>query len=354
MRHGSIRPGIAGLALAWALIAAPASAQFDLTGGWQVNVDGNSYLFDFVQTGTTVTASQQGLSWEGTIAPATGVFSIHLSDMSIAQVMSCAIIDGTMSSADHFTGTNSNAALECSGPPHLPMCQCGTFSGSFPVDGVRFGLCGNGTIDSGEQCDDGNVTDGDCCSSTCTFESAGTPCPDAEDCTYDVCDGAGACSHGPFPGCRTASQGAGISLRDKGAEGGLVHWKWKDATGQTSFADFGTPTVGTGYHLCLFANGALLFGGDAPQGSAWHAQNAGFTYKNADSAPDGIAALKLHTSGPKTKFLAKGKGPLVTFTGPLDVPSVRAQLVRDTGTLCWEATFDSPKLSTPTRFVARE
>ena len=63
---------------------------------------------------------------------------------------------------------------------------------------------------------------------------------------------------------------------------------WKDASGLTSFADFGTPTAATAYRLCLFAGGALLFGGDVPAGSDWHAQTNGFTYKNTGSAPDGI------------------------------------------------------------------
>ena len=29
------------------------------------------------------------------------------------------------------------------------------------------GLCGNGTLDTGEECDDGNVVDGDGCNSDC-------------------------------------------------------------------------------------------------------------------------------------------------------------------------------------------
>jgi cysteine-rich repeat protein len=33
--------------------------------------------------------------------------------------------------------------------------------------------CGDGVIESGEQCDDGNTQDGDCCSSSCQFETAG-------------------------------------------------------------------------------------------------------------------------------------------------------------------------------------
>ena len=31
-------------------------------------------------------------------------------------------------------------------------------------------VCGNGIIESGEQCDDGNLVDGDGCSSTCQIE----------------------------------------------------------------------------------------------------------------------------------------------------------------------------------------
>jgi len=32
--------------------------------------------------------------------------------------------------------------------------------------------CGDGNLDEGEECDDGNTTDGDGCSSTCTIEKA--------------------------------------------------------------------------------------------------------------------------------------------------------------------------------------
>jgi cysteine-rich repeat protein len=35
--------------------------------------------------------------------------------------------------------------------------------------------CGDGTLDPGEQCDDGNKTDGDGCSAGCQLESAAVP-----------------------------------------------------------------------------------------------------------------------------------------------------------------------------------
>ena len=36
-------------------------------------------------------------------------------------------------------------------------------------------LCGNGVVEAGEECDDGNLIDGDGCSSTCTVEAAACP-----------------------------------------------------------------------------------------------------------------------------------------------------------------------------------
>jgi extracellular elastinolytic metalloproteinase len=83
-------------------------------------------------------------------------------------------------------------------------------------------VCGNGVLDAGEQCDDGDTQDGDCCSSACQFESVATECrasagacdvaefctgdsgtcpgddfaPDTTECraAVDVCDGAELCT----------------------------------------------------------------------------------------------------------------------------------------------------------------
>jgi len=74
----------------------------------------------------------------------------------------------------------------------------------FPVGGMQtnvFGVvigkiahvCGNGVLDLGEQCDDGNLLAGDCCSPLCQFEPAGSPCTDGNPCTDNACDGAGTC-----------------------------------------------------------------------------------------------------------------------------------------------------------------
>ncbi len=55
-------------------------------------------------------------------------------------------------------------------------------------------VCGNGTLEGAEQCDDGNLDNGDCCNSGCNFESTGAGCDDGVFCTAtDTCNAAGGC-----------------------------------------------------------------------------------------------------------------------------------------------------------------
>jgi len=71
-----------------------------------------------------------------------------------------------------------------------------------PLIGRRHApICGDGFLDAGEQCDDGNLLNGDCCSSTCQLEPTGSPCQDGDACTTgDTCS-AGTCIGGPGPNC---------------------------------------------------------------------------------------------------------------------------------------------------------
>src|SRR6185312_13958997 len=51
------------------------------------------------------------------------------------------------------------------------------------------GVCGDGTVNTGEQCDDGNTSNGDGCSSTCQKESTPSTCGDGNvDVATETCD----------------------------------------------------------------------------------------------------------------------------------------------------------------------
>jgi len=66
----------------------------------------------------------------------------------------------------------------------------------------RAPLCGDGIVDPGEQCDDGNNRNGDCCSSFCEVLPAGNACDDGKFCTSeDRCGDGGVCSGSKDP-CR--------------------------------------------------------------------------------------------------------------------------------------------------------
>lgn len=68
------------------------------------------------------------------------------------------------------------------------------------VLGVRFALagcpepvCGDGLLEGGEQCDDGNRDGGDCCSPACSPGDGEVICDDGNSCTRDACAPAGQC-----------------------------------------------------------------------------------------------------------------------------------------------------------------
>ncbi|HYC00528.1 MAG TPA: hypothetical protein VEC57_15450 [Candidatus Limnocylindrales bacterium] len=94
-------------------------------------------------------------------------------------------------------------------PGRITMAQNNDYTGRFwaetidgaagdeptrTLDDCAAPVCGDGRLDPGEQCDDGNNRNGDCCSSFCERLPAGSACDDGSFCTAtDVCDGAGVC-----------------------------------------------------------------------------------------------------------------------------------------------------------------
>jgi cysteine-rich repeat protein len=65
--------------------------------------------------------------------------------------------------------------------------------------------CGDGVPQVGEECDDGNTQDGDCCSSSCQYEALGSPCDDDDACTQGtICNATGVCGSGSAVTCDDA------------------------------------------------------------------------------------------------------------------------------------------------------
>src|SRR5262249_55849364 len=156
---------------------APAVATIDMNGVY-VAVE-FPCRYTFVQTGTSLTVSgpcstqNAALNLTGTIDPDTGAFTVNGDAIPRCNQLS---LSGT-TDGEMFTAT-----YVCDG-------------GSGPVTASK---CLNGMLDPGEDCQDGNIADGDCCSSHCRFEAAGSLCTtDGNVCTDDVCDGAGTCTHTP-------------------------------------------------------------------------------------------------------------------------------------------------------------
>jgi len=65
----------------------------------------------------------------------------------------------------------------------LSLSACGGGGGRDP-----FALCGNGQLDAGEQCDDGNLLDDDDCLSTCVPNVCGDGFVDSNGTNYEYCD----------------------------------------------------------------------------------------------------------------------------------------------------------------------
>src|SRR5437899_4587907 len=103
-------------------------------------------------------------------------------------------------------------ALTAYDSTHTPASGASDFS---KVDlAFYYSDCGDGVVDSPEQCDTGalNGNPASCCTSTCTFKTSGTACTDDGNvCTTDLCNGSsGACQHAPGNAgttCRAAAGG---------------------------------------------------------------------------------------------------------------------------------------------------
>src|SRR5262249_37537892 len=123
------------------------------------------------------------------------------------------------------------------------------------------------------------------------------------------------CPPAPSSDCRAAlstrlklTKGT-ISARDK------LRWGWRNSSG-TTFADFGDPTIGTSYALCVYDASAAaqpLLAAEAPAGSTcaveecWEVYSANTVYLYVDGrhVVGGLSLLKLKSPPGGTNLQSK-------------------------------------------------
>jgi uncharacterized delta-60 repeat protein len=231
--------------------------------------------------------------------------------------------------------------------------------------------CGNGVVEPGEACDDGNTVDGDCCSVTCTsVEPDGAACDDAGRCVSDgacragLCDGVacGVCGRCvPDVGCLVAPQPA----CDNGRRSTLVlndgvaarpdKLTWKLESGR--LYEIEDPNQGAAHRVCVFdAAGHILLAAEIPPAGTcgavpcWSSRRdprgvlAGlYTYKDRTGSADGIqtASLDAGLRDARGRFKVTGKGPHLSVSTLAGVSApIRAELHGDGG-YCVGAEFTS-------------
>ncbi len=207
--------------------------------------------------------------------------------------------------------------------------------------------CGNAVVTAGEGCDDGNLAAGDCCGATCQLEPPGSPCDDGDPCsTMDVC-AAGTCAGTLAPATPCAGALAGkLTLKDETPTTRTLSWRWSKGT--AGLADFGNPAGGTaGYALCVYdaAAGVPAFRlrATAPAGSPWRTTTTGYLYKNTALTPGRVKQLRLKTGAGTASIKVDAKGANLSALGlPLThSPAVTVQLKASTGG-CWETRHTAP------------
>ena len=137
-------------------------------------------------------------------------------------------------------------------------------------------LCGDGVLDFGETCDDHNLTDGDGCDDQCQLE----PC-------YQ-CNGSSngyICIGKVILGCTGKARSRGSMLKMRaGSPSRPPRLRWESTTdGPLAMNALGDPTSHTSYHLCVFdrSQGAprVLASSSFLPGRFWRSNSNGYTYR---------------------------------------------------------------------------
>jgi len=213
--------------------------------------------------------------------------------------------------------------------------------------------CGNAVVTAGEQCDDGNTAAGDCCDGSCQWEASGASCDDGDGCTFvGECNGSGLCVGlaAPAASCLVPLDAgkSSIRIKDKGSKDSL-RWKWGRGP-EILLSAFGAPTLSDDYRLCVYDTTgpvtSVVSNRVVPaSASDWTDYGPkGFKYKNSDGVPDGLTLIKLRPGDVgKAKILLKGKGMnlAVSNLGFDASATVTVQLHNGAGA-CFGASYSAP------------
>ncbi|HEY0301655.1 MAG TPA: hypothetical protein VGC36_09995, partial [Rhizomicrobium sp.] len=345
----------------------------DLSGAWyQLYGPEQSLVEHYSQDGSFVETS----SLAGSIDLATGAFSLDELPRFPANFPSPGCfwggLDGQLSADD-----TSFAATGVFYQRTLMHCLQVAVS----LTGTR---CGNAVIDAGEQCDDGDLADGDGCSSTCQVDSCwtctGVPslcsprangtacaldnaCVTGRACSAGVCGGgtavtcdaclacdpAAGCIVAPRSDCGAAGRSSATLSSSPVTGADKLSWRWLRGAA-VDLVSLGNPTTGTDYDVCVYdesgAAPTLLLHAAAPAGAGWRPAGSGFSYRGTT-----VRTLKLNAGAArKSKALLKLKGdlPAPPFATPLTVQ------VQGDGAACFATTFEATDVTTNTgaRFKA--
>jgi cysteine-rich repeat protein len=210
------------------------------------------------------------------------------------------------------------------------------------VNCARPPVCGNFVLEAGESCEDGNRLDGDCCSSTCTSDPAGTSCPGNGDlCTPGLCSGGGVCLH-QNQCIDEPLDGSKLLLERRGGREKLL-WRAQNAVPVASNGFF-DPTV-TGATLEMFAPNAPPVAMALPA-SGWTGRAGSFRYRDAASPTVRLAAL---VRGRSIRVVGRVAG--FGLTDPLTGVGIR--LVGGTMATCSLFPASTVREDSPGRFEAR-
>jgi len=221
----------------------------------------------------------------------------------------------------------------------------------FQIEAPDGHICGDGTEDGPEECDDGNTADGDGCDAGCLDESS-SPCAVA-----------------PILACVNAGK-ASLSVVESKPGKEKLKLALKKLADAVPLADLGDPVGGTTrYDVCLYDGANQLVaelsvdraGQSCGSKPCWKAAGAaGFKYKDAAASASGVSKLSLKSGAAGKGALSLqagnrggGQGSLPTGIAAALQGALAATVQVHTGVpACFQAELGTVKEAGPDRFRA--